>query len=364
MDTLGVEALNRLTTTIQSLLPSVADPFLKPDLFINPLRLAPIGLGGFVGINASPPGEIVGRRLEASVHVTVRADTIAQLSGAVSTLTRAVLAADRTALIKQGIQRIALNEMGPKSVVEVGNDKKIAEQELSFKVSYEFLRLPQEAEGIIQQIPLELDVQVGDKKPVGILKAEFMEGSLDWFEVADIPNPQNNKSSQWQYNPAEARIEQLSNIWGGSPLVNPNKSGTYLILKNAPDRPPLHDFSLKVRLQSDSDRGIGIVFRWQDLDNFYFFLMDSLSNYRLLAKRVAGTFSNLDTEAFDKAKGYQPGTAYRIRITAQGSDFRVFINDHLALRAQDLSLPGPGRIGFMTHRNDKSYFYAIDLAKL
>ena len=364
MDTLASEALDSLTAAIQSLLPSVADPFLKPDLFINPLSQAPTGIGGFVAVSASPVGEIIGRRLEASVHVTVKADTVAQLGGAVSALTRAVLTVDRGALLKQGIQRISLSEMGPKSTVNVGGNKKIAEQELSFKVSYEFLQLPKEAEEIIDEIVLELDMPLGGAKPKSLFKSESMSGSLDQYEVIDILNPQNHKPSQWQYNPDEARIEQLSDIWGGSPLVNPNKSGTYLVLKATPGRLPIQDFSLQVRLQSDGNRGIGLVFRWQDLENFYFFLMDSLSNYRLLAKRVDGVFGNLDTEAFDKAKGYEPGKIYRIRITAQGSELRVFIDDNLALKAQDQSLPDAGRIGFMTHRNDKSYFYTINLTKL
>ena len=362
MDAISAEALSTLTAAIQALIPAGNDPALKPSCFVNPTRLMPTGLGGLAGLNVEPAGEILGRKLEASVLVTVRGETSDQLHGAVAAVTSAVVGAERQQLIKQGIQRIVLDEIRPKSIVESGG-KSISEQELSFKVLYEFLKLPQEAGQLISKVAMDMDINTNGNLPVSLLNADFMQGSLDWFEVFDIPDSINHKSSQWQYNPAEFRIEQLSNIWGGSPALTPNKSGTYLVLRTSPARPPVRDFWFKTLLQSDDARGIGVVFRWQDIDNYYFFLMDATTNYRLLAKKVDGTFQHMDTPAMDITQSYQSGTQYRIKIKAIESHLEVYLDDALVLQAKDQSLLAPGRVGFMTHRNEKSYFYRIVLAR-
>ena len=363
MDAISAEALSSLTAAIQALIPAGNDPALKPSCFVNPIRVMPTGLGGLAGLNDTPAGEILGRRLEALVLVTARGETTDQLNTTVSAITSAVAGAERKDLSKQGIQRIVLNEIRPKSVVDSGG-KSISEQEVSFKVLYEFLKLPQQADGLISKVTLDMDVSTDGNLPVPVLHSDFMQGTLDWFEVFDTPNPITNKPSQWQYNPTEFRIEQLSNIWGGSPALTPNKSGTYLVLRTSPARPPVRDFLFKTMLQSDDNRGIGVVFRWQDIDNYYFFLMDATTNYRLLAKKVGGTFQNMDTPAMDTTQSYQPGTQYLVKIKASESDIEVYMDDALVLQAKDQSLLSPGRVGFMTHRNEKSYFYRIDLARL
>src|SRR5438445_11169914 len=95
MDPLNNEALTGLTSALQSLLPAAADPTLAPDLAVSPMRFAPTGLNGFVGVNHDPDGEILGRRLTASAIVGVKTKTLDKLNGAVAGLTAAVVGAPR-----------------------------------------------------------------------------------------------------------------------------------------------------------------------------------------------------------------------------------------------------------------------------
>ena len=80
----------------------------------------------------------------------------------------------------------------------------------------------------------------------------------------------------------------------------------------------------------DND-GIGVVFHYQDENNYERFSMDSQRHYRRLVKKVDGRFTNLaETDA-----GYRPGTRYRIRVLSVGSSISIYLNGSLVLQAVD-----------------------------
>jgi hypothetical protein len=360
MSTIADEALGGLTAALQLLLPDEPDPDLQPTLFVSPRRIAPTGVGGFVGLNEDPAGEIYGRRVEADVLVTVRADNADELPAAVTTVTRALVTPDRSTLAAEGIQRIVLEDMGPPATI--GGT---ALRELSFAVFYEFLRLPTVADGTIETVPLDLDASLGPRDPRTILRSAFMAGSLDWFETVDDPAATANAPSQWVYEPAQERIAQLKRIGGGSaPATSANKPGTYLVLRPTTRRPPVRDLVLRTLVGSDDDRAIGLVYRWQDVGNFYFFLMHASGGYRLLGKKVGGTFAHLQTQALDTTAGFSVGGTHRLKLIASQSSHEMWIDGERALAGEDASIDAPGRVGFLSHRNDKSYFYEIGLTEL
>lgn len=359
------EALEALTTALRSLLPPVADPDLQPSLVVLPGRISPAGIGGVIGLNEDPRGDIVGRRLEATALVTVRGEDSAGLDSAVADVTRALVAADRAALLESGILRITLDKVGQRPEPRPGGGPDRAQvRELSFKVLYEFLKRPEAAEGVIQEIPIDLEVNDTGAVPRILLSGGFMEGSLDWFEVVNDPLATHGAPSQWGYNAAEARIEQRANIRGGSTGVNTNKPGTYLVLRTSASRPAVQDFLFEVEFSSADNGGIGVVFRWQDVDNFYFFLANNARGYRLVGKKVAGAFAQLATPALDNTRSYTVGARHTLRVTAQRDTFRVYMDGGLALTGADGSIAGPGRVGFMTHANNRAFFHRILLVQL
>lgn len=184
---------------------------------------------------------------------------------------------------------------------------------------------------------------------------------MDWFELFDDPRARRSRPSRWEYNAAEQRIEQLSNIWGGSPGPNTNKPGTYLVLREAANRPPLTDLDFMVDLTSEDNDGVGVVFRWQDVDNFYFFIMDSGRGFRLMGKKVEGDFQDLQTPATDLDHGYETGTAHQLRIIAAGSDLTFEVDGQSGPSGSDRSISGPGRVGFMCRANNRAYFHGFEL---
>src|SRR4051794_18343440 len=157
MDPLNGEALTGLTAALTSLLPPAADPALAPDLAVSPTRFATSGLNGFVGVNHDPDGEIVGRRVQANAIVGVKTKSTATLNAAVATTTASVVGAPRGDLRKLGILGIGVSGRGPQTTSGSGANA-VARQEVTFDVSYEFLKLPAAASGVIAAVPLDVDL--------------------------------------------------------------------------------------------------------------------------------------------------------------------------------------------------------------
>jgi hypothetical protein len=153
---INTEALAGLTAAIESLLEDVVDPPVQLSLLVTPTHISPTGLGGFVGINEDPQGGILGRRLRATALVSVSALDVESLNEAVVAVTGAFLGADRGSLLEKGILRIGLDNIGPRSTTGSGSNRR-EERRLTFNILYEFLKRPEESEGIILEVPINLD---------------------------------------------------------------------------------------------------------------------------------------------------------------------------------------------------------------
>ena len=156
MDGINLETLDGLRQALESLLPEAEDPSLAPELLLTPQHFVPTGLGGFVGLHDTPPGEIYGRRLAAVVSITVRARTDAALHDAANAVTRSLVTADRPTLRTLGILSLSLAGMGPQWSQGTGGNR-IVGREITASVLYEYLKLPEEAGEVIQQIPIHLE---------------------------------------------------------------------------------------------------------------------------------------------------------------------------------------------------------------
>src|SRR5579871_2476053 len=149
VDPISVEALDGLSAAVQSLLPAQADVTLQPAISIQPTSITPTGLGGFVAVNDNPAGEILGRRIDATAVIGLKAADASSIGNTVSAGIKALLTADRATLLGQGLLRLALSKVGDQ--IAPGPP---VEQQVSITVLYEFLKIPTDPEGIIKNIPL------------------------------------------------------------------------------------------------------------------------------------------------------------------------------------------------------------------
>ncbi len=170
-------------------------------------------------------------------------------------------------------------------------------------------------------------------------------GTLGGWRVVD--QGANSGPSQWRVGetgvPPSRYVEQTSNIWGGSTEADvPAKPGTLLVYASNPALPAGHpdqpsewtDYRFSVFLRSADDDAMGVVFRYQDPDNYYRFSMDRERSYRRLVRFVGGDPLVL---AEDEAV-YRQDQDYLITVEAIGDDLAIYQDGELAFRVTDPAL--------------------------
>ncbi|SCX80420.1 hypothetical protein [Nitrosospira sp. Nsp13] len=223
----------------------------------------------------------------------------------------------------------------------------IAENQARFDAGFEWSQV----ENIVMTTEYEFTPRRIPGQPYLLLLDRFDADTLANFDVVDDPQATVSAPSEWVFNAEAQRIDQLSDIHGGpfgAGATGPEKPGTYLVRKTTAELPAVQNFILVVDVTSEDDDGIGVVFRWQDVDNFYYFLMDRQRNYRRMGKKVAGIFQELDTAALDTTHGYDADTSYSLKVRISGTQLNAYLNDELVLSGQDASLPGAGRAGLFS----------------
>lgn len=348
MDELSREAVEGLSSAVAALLAEAGLDGPAPAVEVLPRRLGGLGIGDVVGLHDEPRGEVLGRRLDAEVRVTVAA------GGDAGAVARALVGAGRRALAGRGIQALRLRDAAAAPAAEAGAE---AGDRLAFAVRYEHLRTPAEAGGVIAEVPLELGLVPGGAPAAVRFRRALGAGSLALFEVFDDDAATTGGPSAWVENAAEERIEQRSGIRGGSFLATPNKPGTYAVLRGV----EAADLVLQATVRSDDGDGIGVVFRWQGPDDFYFFLMTARNGHRMIAKKVAGAFLPLDVPALDESRGYTVGVPHALEVTARGRELAVRVDGGPRLAGEDASLAAPGRVGLTSFGDDRSFFFRLGL---
>ncbi len=103
------------------------------------------------------------------------------------------------------------------------------------------------------------------------------------------------------------------------------------------------NYSFAVTAKTSDADAFGLVFRYQDENNYYRFSVDHRLHYRRLEVKVDGAFHVLA----QTRDSYRPGVAYRLRITAVGNRLQAFMNSTRVFDLVDQALP-TGRIGLYT----------------
>lgn len=351
MDPIAQEAITSITQSLTNLLP----PNHGASLLVLPQRVRPVGLGGHVGEHPDPRGEIVIRRIDGSAEVTVSGDSPAELATRIAGVTGAYVGADPVELRRAGIFRLQVERIGDQTESGPGNNRTYA-RVLSFSLLAEHQHLPDEASDVIESMVHDLLLPGG--APLRTLyERRFEADPLLDFEVIDDPNAGTQAPSAWAFDAAGQRITQSSAIRGGQNIFSANKPGTALVLRR-------HETADGVLLATCSCTGsgpMGVVFRWQSPTDFYFFLMDAAVGYRLLGRKVGGSFSFLDTGGQDDSAGYESARPYALRVGFEGSQIVVALDGSIVLRGEDRQLSGPGRVGLLVRNNTNASFHRLSL---
>lgn len=359
MASIDIEALSGLSAAVASLFPPPSRDELATGVVVSAARITPTGVGGYVGPSASPTGDVLGRRVNADLRLTVRADTADELDAAVNGLTAALLGAERRTLLEKGIQKLSLSGLGERTV-PTASPAELATWDVGVAVVYEHLKAPEAPAGVIESIPLLIEPGAGER----LALLQFEADPLAQFDVADDALATASAPSDWAWNGAKGRLEQRSAIHGGNPASPADRPGTMALLKANAGGGPVADCVVEAWLGADAAGGIGIVFGWRDAQNYAFALLDEAAGERVIGVKEAGAFRPLQTPARHAGAGFEAGRAHHLRVAVRGGRVEAWLNGERVLEGRDAALETEGRVGFLARGGETAFYHGLGLTRL
>jgi hypothetical protein len=136
----------------------------------------------------------------------------------------------------------------------------------------------------------------------------------DWEERVYY-GPGNDDPSDWQIE--SGRLYQRGNFY--SQTLAPALEGAYIRTWDT----SWTDVEMSVEVNSPDNDAYGVMFRYQDDQNYYRFSMDQERAYRRLVRKKDGIFTTM----YEDSKSYTADTTYNIKISAIGPDITIWINN-------------------------------------
>ena len=191
-----------------------------------------------------------------------------------------------------------------------------------------------------------MDLLVSDGPcPVVLFQDDFDDGNCDGWTIVD----EGSIYAPSSWSCVTGTMVQSSNIYGG--FLNPlpvDKLGTYAYCDAGIG---WTDYNVSLTISSDDNDAIGVMFRYQDPNNYYRFSWDQSRSYRRLVKKQGGVFTLLAEDSVP----YVIGQIYQLLIVAQGTILEVFIDGTPIFSVTDNSISS-GSIALYTWGNVGSWF--------
>ena len=189
-----------------------------------------------------------------------------------------------------------------------------------------------------------VDITVTDAStPQILLSEDFTDGNYDGWSLVD----QGTKGGPMAWSAASGVMVQSSNVHTPT-FDGVARLGTYAYWQAGF---AWTDYTASVTMKSNDNDIIGIMFRYQDENNYYRFTWDQERGTRNLVKCESGQFTILAQDSVP----YVTGQSYQVKISAQGSTLQVSIDGSPVLSATDSTFSS-GTIALYSWGNTGSYF--------
>lgn len=368
MDEIAEQALINMTSVLQSFLPA-ADPAIDQSLILIPQTIKPTGLSGYVGTHEDPDASLTGRHIKAISEVTLISDSgIADLQQAVSNVTSELLSQDRLTLKNNGIHKLQFDQVS--DITHAGSGGNATDTRLvRFSLDFEYIPAPVTEEGTIDFFLHNFDLALAKGQATFHLlnfatRHNAGEDPLSYFDFEDDPDVSGaSPAADWSFEASQGYIEQNNNVRGGPATSNGKKAGAHGLLRINNSPYSVKNFIAKTTVNTPDPDGIGLVFRKQDNDNFYYLLFSARHNYTLLGKKVAGSYELLDEGGLHESIGHTESTDMEIKLIADGNRFMVYRNNQFVCDGVDAAISNTGRLGFFTHRNAAAHFFDLTVVE-
>ena len=180
------------------------------------------------------------------------------------------------------------------------------------------------------------------------LDRQFEEPRPDDWTFVDEP-PRSKRSSDWQFDRDDSELRQTSNLYGfeGPAFEAP---GTLAVVGDREWR----DYEFRTSLTSEDNDAIGVVFRYQDAENFYRFSMDAERSYRRLIRKVDDEPEIL----WEDEAGFEPGQTYAVTVECVGGTVTLTLDDERLCTVADDALDR-GAVGLYCRANVGARFHGL-----
>lgn len=182
---------------------------------------------------------------------------------------------------------------------------------------------------------------------LALFRDRFAAGDLSAWTVVD----EGAQMAPSAWHAAAGELRQTSNIYS-DPVAGPTIERRGTFVHSLPMA--FGDAVLSVRLTSDDDDAIGLMFRYQDPANYYRFSMDRERSYRRLVACTAGVFTTL----WEDAAGFELGRPYQVVIATVGSRLTAWL-DGLPLFDLEDATHANGGLGLYCWGNVGARFSAV-----
>ncbi|HEV7669995.1 MAG TPA: hypothetical protein VGS22_15850 [Thermoanaerobaculia bacterium] len=190
-----------------------------------------------------------------------------------------------------------------------------------------------------------LEVRRPSAEGQALLRDAFAAGDLsDWSLLSEVSGVPLNQSAAWQTADGALHLQSLL-AQGGDPAF----PGA---LAAAGD-PAWKDVLIRVRLRSKGE-AIGIVFRGQNLANYYRFAMSRTRGTRQLIKKVGGVPQVL----WQDDELYEIDRPYELIVAAVGTSLRGWLDGAPLFAVEDAAHPS-GRIALYAWNNLEAWFSEV-----
>jgi hypothetical protein len=187
-----------------------------------------------------------------------------------------------------------------------------------------------------------LQVKMPAMEAYTLFRDSFPDDDISAWQVKDVGT---SSPSHWQTE--NGMVRQTSNINNGEAIGSIDKKGTMLITGKA----SWDNIILRASISSSDNDEIGLVFRYQDNNNYYRFTMNRQAKYRRLTLVHGAVSAILWQDTFV----YTQNEFYHIAIAAMQDRIYVHTNDMLTLAVKDNTIVS-GKAGLFCWANAGSLY--------
>ncbi|MEO1021988.1 MAG: metallophosphoesterase [Bacteroidota bacterium] len=192
-----------------------------------------------------------------------------------------------------------------------------------------------------------------------VLFQESFQTDLSAWEIVDDPEP---RSGPGNWNIVAGELRQTSNIWSYDPPAEfIYHLGSHAVAGDS----TWTDYTLNAILRSTDNDGIGLIFRYQDPQNYYrVLLMNDAGNSGSVGSAIQRIqkFENGEprTLAQNLVQDAYPSGYFALTADVQGDSIKAYLNGNLILETEDTTYT-KGQIGVLVYANSGARFDSIQV---